>query len=102
MTYELGNWMAAVVLPTPAGPNMNSFSRLVTASGFLARRAMTNTPFAAGAGAPPRAVGPSLPSVGGGGPGVPGGEVVLRGGPPREAPTPPSIARLFRILYIGL
>src|SRR5690348_12109965 len=40
MMYELGNWMAAVVLPTPAGPNMNSLSRLVTASGFLARKAM--------------------------------------------------------------
>src|SRR5436305_7647856 len=32
--------MAAVVLPTPAGPNMKSLSRLVTASGFLARSAM--------------------------------------------------------------
>src|SRR5437763_99539 len=40
MMYELGNWIAAVVLPTPAGPYMNSLSRLVTASGFLARSAM--------------------------------------------------------------
>src|SRR5678816_3407865 len=39
MMYELGNWMAAVVFPTPAGPNMNSLSRFVTASGFLARSA---------------------------------------------------------------
>src|SRR6185312_4514500 len=29
--------MAAVVLPTPAGPYMNSLRRLLTASGFLAR-----------------------------------------------------------------
>src|SRR6476661_6085631 len=39
MMYELGNWMAAVVFPTPAGPNMNSLSRFVTAAGFLARSA---------------------------------------------------------------
>jgi hypothetical protein len=27
MMYESGNWMAAIVLPTPGSPNMKSLSR---------------------------------------------------------------------------